>query len=160
MIHHLFKALPASFKKNKAWKKNVVDIEDVVHQHFFHTINSMGMEQKYTTATGGHFHEIKVIPQGNGQPPRVECGPALTKVTRRLPNGSTKSFNAAISWEYINQNGELAVLKDEHKHDMVYGGSDEIFPNHKLNQQAQAAIQNSNKSSWENEEVRLDVVPG
>lgn len=48
------------------------------HCHIFHSIDSNGRPQKYSTHIGGHCHEIKVNLNPDGSF-KVECGPPLRR---------------------------------------------------------------------------------
>ena len=114
-IHHdLFVLAPAMMSKNLAKKGVVPDIERVVHQHFFHTVDSDGRKQNTCSPIGGHFHEITVVTPANGaNPPELLCGPPVTY--------------APVKDEYGVVKRQLqAVPHDTHTHEMIYRKSDVI----------------------------------
>lgn len=153
-LHHLFKGSTEKFLKNHSYTPKVINIDHVDHTHFFHTINSMGMPQKYTTAVGGHFHEIKIIQKTPDEPPTIECGPALKKIVKSMPGGLSKTLYVPVTFKYIDQNdGQHKELVDKHSHKFEYKGSDVIQPNTKVN-----VVLPQEKTSYENDEVKMDVV--
>lgn len=149
LMHHLFKGSVEKFLKNTSWQRGVVRIEPVEHVHFYHTINSMGMEQKYTNSVGGHFHEVKVVKNESGEIVRVDCGPALKKIMRKTPSGLGKTTYEPIKFD-DKENGQIIV--DDHKHSFEYKGSDEIIPN-KL-----TSVMPQEPTSIKNDEVEFSVV--
>ena len=151
LMHHLFKGSVEKFLRNNSWKKGMVEIDGIEHTHYFHTINSMGMEQKYTAAVGGHFHEVTVVKNAKGEITEAICGPALKKVIKKTPSGISKTTYAPI--KYMDKENDREVV-DDHKHVLEYKGSDEIIPN-----KVQNAIQMPQLgNTFENNEVRLDVL--
>jgi hypothetical protein len=125
VLHHLFKAELANMQKNVSFVPGQPEIKSVEHVHFFHTVNSMGMPQKYTNEVGGHFHEVfwQMDAQGNLV---AKCGPALKKVSKRGRDNLTKTVIVPV--EYLDKvSAETPFnLKDDHSHGMTYHGSDEI----------------------------------
>lgn len=125
-VHHLFKAEVAKCKKNMAWQKGVVQIEEVEHCHFFHTINSQGIEQTYTSPIAGHFHKITWKVDAATGELVAECGPALHKRMVKKPNGEMKSKIEEIKfYDGMGDDGSTYV-KDDHTHEMTYRGSEII----------------------------------
>jgi hypothetical protein len=125
-MHHLFKATIAIMRKNVSWVKFQPKLVDVEHVHFFHTKNSMGMPQEYTNEVGGHFHKIEWGVDASGNPV-AKCGPALKKIQKRGRGGLMSTINKPISWvDKFDEESEERVLTDDHVHDMVYMGSDEL----------------------------------
>lgn len=125
-IHHLFKAEVAKCKKNMAWQKSVVQIEEVEHCHFFHTINSQGIEQTYTSPIAGHFHKITWKADHNTGELIAECGPALHKRMIKKPNGEQKSRIEEIKFHDGMSDDGADYVKDSHTHEMTYKGSEII----------------------------------
>lgn len=139
-IHHLFKAEVAKCKKNMSWQKGVVQIEEVEHCHFFHTINSQGIEQTYTSPIAGHFHKItwKTDSEGNLI---AECGPALHKRMVKKPNGEQKTKIEEIKFHDGMSDDGAEYIKDNHTHIMTYKGSEIIT------KKSVQALQQSNLSA-------------
>ena len=128
ILHHLFRAELANFKKNRSWKKDQPDLTDVPHVHFYHTVNSTGKVQQYTAAVGGHFHEVEWRLNPETGEPEAKCGPPLKKVAVPGPDGLTVHEIQEI--EFVDKVGKMgkrgAVLKDTHTHKMSYERTDEI----------------------------------
>lgn len=86
VYHDLFKLEPATFKKILGvaderllrTNPNAVRMADVEHCHFFHSVDSNGRPQKYSSSIGGHCHEIKITIDENGEFV-AECGPPMVK---------------------------------------------------------------------------------
>lgn len=122
--HHLFKSTLANCLKGD--KYGPLKIKSIEHVHFFHTVNSNGQPQQYTSPVAGHVHQIKwgVDSEGNLV---AECGPALRKVTRVGKNGVTRSnYEPVKVTNYDAVDGEPDIIPDDHKHKMVYMGSDRL----------------------------------
>lgn len=128
ILHHLFRAELANFKKNRSWKKDQPDLTDVPHVHFFHTVNSTGKVQQYTAAVGGHFHEVEWRLNPQTGEPEAKCGPPLKKVAVAGPDGLTVHEIQEV--EFHDKVGKMgkrgAVIKDLHTHTMSYERTDEI----------------------------------
>lgn len=76
--HDLFRLNTAAFKRNMAWSKKMKPIwEEIDHKHFFHTFDSDGRKLTRSNSTAGHFHEVEVIDNGDGNVPTVKAGPAM-----------------------------------------------------------------------------------
>lgn len=129
--HDLYKLELKNMKKNMAWEAGVYDIHDVNHEHFFHTMDSSGRKLKYSNMVGGHFHEMTVIPQPNGAPPIVKCGPAIREVRKLVNKKMVKKFEPAL--RYANDQGEMVT--DSHVHEVTYIRSNKI-PTRKINDEA------------------------
>jgi hypothetical protein len=125
--HHLFKALVARMKKNIAWRKGQPDIREVEHVHFFHTVNSFGMDQEHTNEVGGHFHAVTWSVGDDGEL-RAVCGPALKKISKRGRDGYPVTKIVPVQWEnkFKEDEDESDFVTDTHTHVMSYEGSDVI----------------------------------
>ena len=162
IFHHLFKATLGKCLKNISFKRGVVDIHQVEHVHFFHSVNSMGMPQRFTNMVAGHFHEITWEIGPNGEPV-AKCGPALMKQTKRLPDGTSKTNNVQVKWRdemFVDpRSGEQGRdVIDNHTHQMLYMGTDELSndrvraiqeQNAKVSFQDQGTVQIKNKETGE-----------
>lgn len=115
-LHHLYKLEVAKIKKNVGLNGEV-EIQEVEHVHFFHSIDRNGVEQFTTVPTGGHFHELKLVkPATANEPPVYECSPALKKVKKKDKYGR---WTVAT----VPYNGF-----DNHTHDVKYIRSEEYIP--------------------------------
>lgn len=118
--HDLFKLTVALMKKWMGYNKGEKDPEDLIsaeHCHFFHTIDSDGKPQQFCSSIGGHFHEMKLVDNGDGVP-TVECvsGPLQFKFEAYRKNRSTKRRKVAVP----------ANDYDNHKHDTEYVRSEKV----------------------------------
>jgi hypothetical protein len=127
--HHLFKAEVAPVLKNVSFRPGNPEIVKIEHCHFFHTIDSRLKEQRYTTPTNNHYHEVKWFVDSDGEL-RAECGPPIRKVQKTRRDGSTYSVEGEISYknEYHDRNNMPADIVDDHTHDMTYVGSELLSP--------------------------------
>lgn len=118
-LHHdLFILTPERMLKDVSLQKDgePESLVPVQHQHFFHTIDSQGRKLTYCSPIGGHFHEIEVIDQGEGQPPLVKC------------------ISGPLKWAMKKKGGKFRRVTvpandfDNHTHDMQYLQSEKITP--------------------------------
>lgn len=113
VFHDLFKLQPASFKKILGvadarllrTNPNGVRMADVEHCHFFHSVDSNGRPQKYSSSIGSHCHEIKIELNDDGSFV-AECGPPLRK--------------------FGNSRVEMGESYDKHTHEIVYVESEQF----------------------------------
>lgn len=80
LTHDLFKLELSHMKKNLAFQGDPI-WEAVEHVHFFRTIDSMGRKLTVTNAVGNHFHQVKVIENGDGVP-TIEVSPPMRNVKK------------------------------------------------------------------------------
>jgi hypothetical protein len=118
MIYHdLFKLHVSNMKKNVSWQRDILDLKDVEHVHFFHTYDSSGKKQTSCVPTGGHFHLVETEDQGEGLPPKI------VSVSGPMVWGNEKD-------RYTGKRRRIPVpyLKDDdnHTHDIEYIESSEI----------------------------------
>lgn len=119
--HDLFKLLETNVKSNKSWKKGIVQIEEFGHVHFFHTYDSSGRAQQYSTPSAGHFHEVKWHVDEDGNMKAI-CGPAMQyKYVKRAGRQAKKLTK--ITWE--DEQNER-VIEDNHVHEIEYRWSEEL----------------------------------
>lgn len=123
--HHLYKADLRKAKKNIDFRANMVNLVDMEHVHFFHSINSQGKTQKYTNAVGGHFHEITTYVDDKGNM-KARCGEALRYIDRRKPDGSVRKVLQKVEF-YDGMDGMNGrTYPDDHIHQVDYIASEEI----------------------------------
>ncbi len=126
-VHHdLFKLKVENMTKDFSWRKDDPDYVDMEHCHIFHTVDSSGKEQLYSSAVGGHFHKMETSVKDGV--PVVTCvsGPLEWKSVKRgrhsirvaVPvfKGKFRDFEAI----------EPSLPVDEHKHDCLYMRSEKI----------------------------------
>lgn len=140
LYHDLFKLEVATMAKDISWNETPEYLR-VEHVHFYHTIDSDGRKQEHSTATGGHFHEVKLVPQEKG-PPKLICksGP-MTWSSKKVRGKRVKILRD------VND-------EDTHKHKTTYLKSDKLMAR-KVNTEALKLI-----SSEANKEAGLARVGG
>lgn len=111
--HDLFKLVVAKMQKKVSYDGQDPAYEAVEHTHFFHTVDSNGRRQQFSTPTGGHFHEIVVMHNSAGVP-HLEVGPPLRWVKKKV-KGRSKRYASPVPSEI-----------DSHKHKSEYLGSQRI----------------------------------
>lgn len=119
--------------KNRVWVKRE-------HKHKYHTFNSRGKMQKYSSETNGHFHEVTVQRDKLGNITDIKCGPALKWVNRMTAKG-IKTFPEPVQWKGIGDQGQPILIVDKHSHDIDYRHSEE------LSKHQRAANTNANAGS-------------
>ena len=115
--HDLYKLLAAPMIKNQSWwtdRENLVGLE---HCHMFHTIDSNGKEQFYSSQVGGHQHKITFERDDDGMiiPESVKIGPPV----RRTKSGD---IQLVVSRD---KRGNVSKY-DTHTHEMEYILSERI----------------------------------
>lgn len=120
--HDLFRLKPVDLKKNTSFKKGHVKLETIPHTHFFHTYDSSGRPQQYSTPCGGHFHEVKWKMDPETGELVGECGPALRYVYKKR-GGTQKRYLEGVKWE-DEVNDQMVV--DNHTHVCEYAWSEQL----------------------------------
>lgn len=114
-IHHdLFKLEVSIMKKNVAWD-GTLELVSVEHCHFFHTVDSDGNKQIYSSTIGGHFHDMEVIHTDEGVP-LVKCvsGPKQIAKKKNRDTGKYQKVTIPVNnW-------------DNHTHGIIYLNSHEV----------------------------------
>lgn len=110
--HDRFKLEIADVMLNISYTKTK-RFDPIQHQHWFHTVDSDGKVQKFSSAMAGHFHEMEVINDPKGGLPSVKCGPARQWSVERTDTG-TRRVSAPID------------EKAQHLHEISYRDSEEI----------------------------------
>lgn len=141
--HRLYKLHLATMKKNVSWRYLTVDIRQVEHVHFYHSVSERGKANIHCTATGGHYHKIvvfwdrpkitKEIKDENGElylyeGPAYECGPPLSEKTIQIPNSNqTIKRVGPVAWDAVNRDtGDISKVEDTHTHFVQYIHFDDI----------------------------------
>lgn len=122
VFHHLFKALPEKFLKDLSFGDQEMKLDQIEHVHHYHSVNSMGHAQKYTTTIGGHFHEVTWALDPKTGEPTATCGPAMKKLIKNTPRG-TKTIIEPL--KFFNKDEQKWIV-DSHAHNMDYRGTDEL----------------------------------
>ena len=118
-LHHDLYLLNESKMKKDTSIGKTGDPEMIIpvsHQHFFHTIDSTGRSLIECSPIGGHFHEMKVVDKGDGQPPEVTCVSGPLMWARKKIHGKWKRVKVPVN-HY-----------DTHKHDVEYLHSETVTP--------------------------------
>lgn len=116
--HDLFKLEAAKMSKNVSYT-DIPNVQQFVHNHIFHTVDSSGKKQTTCTPVGGHFHEVEVT-LGEGGVPELTVGPPKKWVIKKKRGVKTK-VAVPVGW-----GSEDDREYDEHTHDATYIGSERI----------------------------------
>lgn len=108
--------------RDVSYGHEAMKIEEHDHVHFFHSVNSMGLPQKYTTMVGGHFHEVTWTLDNKSGEPVAKCGPAMRKFVKNTARGSKTIVEPM---KFYNKEHDQWVT-DPHGHELEYKGSDEL----------------------------------
>lgn len=133
--HDLFKLKTATSKHNISYRKFEPILEDVEHTHFFHSHDRAGNPQKYCTIGAGHFHEVTVSADKEGNLV-AKCGPAVRWDDVKSPSGKIKKQINTISW--IHEDKDMKI-EDNHTHETFYMHSEEVSENKVIQQARQDA---------------------
>ncbi len=115
--HDLFKLLVAPLQRDVSWNDRP-DIETIEHCHFFHTIDSDGRVQTYSTPTASHFHKMEVVPNADPtKPPTVRCASGPLKWVRKRIRGKMTKLVESTSTE---------DCPDDHTHEVLYRCSNKV----------------------------------
>jgi hypothetical protein len=110
--HDVYKLTPVDLVRDVSFSEHPL-LESVPHAHFFHTIDSDGRKQEYSTPAGGHFHIMKVT-QVQGGAPIVECASGPMHIVRKKVKGR---------WVKV---AEPVSEHDDHTHPVQYLRSERI----------------------------------
>ena len=143
--HDLFKLEVKEMKKNVSYKKYEPDLQSVEHAHFYHSVDMKGRPNKYSAAVGGHFHEVIVEHDEQGNIVGAKCGPALRESQKKLKNGRVKTVIEPVKFAKADYDAEdpeeaaeaVKYIHDEHVHPLRYMHSEMISPD-KIRQKQEA----------------------
>jgi hypothetical protein len=124
-VHHdLFQLQPEKVRKNVGYDPKKPIIEEYDHIHWFHSFDSSGRPQKYSSPQAGHIHEVEweVV---DGKPTITKVGPPLSSTSKKL--GKNRAADPS------------GHLRDNHVHEAVYRYS-EVLNIRRLSEEAQRAI--------------------
>lgn len=116
IIHHdCFKLEAAEMQKNMSWIKEQPKYEQFEHCHTFHSYDSSGKKQYYSTPIGGHFHEMELTEFEDGT---IEA----------------KCVSGPLKWGLVyDEKQEKKIRKpvpvnvrDKHKHKVKYLHSEKL----------------------------------
>jgi hypothetical protein len=120
--HDLFKLDVATFKRNVSWKYLEPRLLEAEHVHWYHSKNSKGKYMQYSTAVGGHKHEVTI----DWETGKATCGPAITLEAIKIPNTHRvyKKW-VPVGFDAVNMDtGEPYRIVDDHTHEIKYIKSD------------------------------------
>lgn len=107
--HDLYKLNAAALKRDIGYNNQHPILESVEHVHFYHSIDSRGNPQEFSTKIAGHFHRITIMDDGT-----AICSEPLMEVISRRGGRQQKSY--------------VKVPHDNHTHEVVYRCSEKIKP--------------------------------
>lgn len=138
--HDLYKLKVAVGKRNNSWQTGVLRIDDIEHCHVFHSHDSKGHPNQYSSATMGHFHEVTVEVDPVTGEMKGKCGPALKMNKTRLKSGAVRKGAVPVAWA-DEQRQDNTPFVDGHTHEVEYRGSEQISVNaRKANAKAALAM--------------------
>lgn len=120
VYHDLFKLKAANCRKNVMYPESPEWV-NVLHEHFYHSVDSNGLAQDHSSKIGGHFHKIEITTDSDGNM-KATCGPALKEVAKK---GGGKKI--------------ISDPNDNHTHECEYLFSEEMN-RRKINADAQKVI--------------------
>lgn len=116
IYHDAFRLDSAEMQKNMSWIKKKPKYESFQHCHVFHSFDSSGREQFYSTPTGGHFHKMSFKKHEDGSI-SVKCLSGPLKWGTKWDEKNERTVRAAIP---VNP-------RDEHHHDTTYLHSEKLI---------------------------------
>lgn len=129
-VQDLFKLKVAKRLFNTSYKAYQPHFLEQEHTHFYRSVDDKGMVNKYSTAIGNHFHEIKVEWNPDGTLKTAWCGPALERRVVTMPGSKRKvTRTVSISFKKEVETGdgvEVQEIVDDHTHEMQYIHTDEF----------------------------------
>lgn len=119
---HTFQLQQTAFPKNIALDNHPPEYIKTEHCHFFHSKDSSGKTHTYSSPVGGHFHEIEIRPNPNGQhlPPVAVCKSGPLKWAVKKDQYGRKKKIVVPAWPTVETDNEEVQWAAEHKHKMMY----------------------------------------
>jgi|GEM_PF-2809927 len=131
--HDCFKLEPAEMAKNMSWIKKEPRYEFFEHCHTFHSFDSQGRKQFYSTPIGGHFHKMEFIEHDEGH------------IEAKCVSGPLHWKNV---WNDQTERHERQAVpvnpRDKHTHEVTYIHSEKIVKR-KINMDAAKLLQANSK---------------
>ncbi len=114
--------------KNRALKKDMIDLAFVEHRHFWDTKDRRGKLMTHTEFACGHKHALTYTMDGNGEPiiASVACGPALQEVQTVNGRGRRTSRLVPINFGLNPDKADAEDVKDVHMHTVEYIKSEKM----------------------------------
>ena len=124
-----FKTDVGIFRRNIAWKRGAVDIQEIEHRHFWDSLSLRGEPNTHCVARNGHTHSMNYELSPDGKGIRVNCGPALREVQRRSPDGQAKRAFEPILLHMADDavNGGYKPVHDSHNHVVTYMTTEKLL---------------------------------
>jgi len=124
-----FKTDIKAAKRNNAWKKGAVDIEEIEHRHFWDSVNRQGVPNTHCVARNGHTHHVSYELSPDGKGIKTNCGPALKEVQHKSPNGKNKRAYEPIKLYMVDDdvNGGVKPVLDNHTHVITYMKTEKVL---------------------------------
>jgi len=118
---HLFKLTDAKMKKKVVLGNNLEDVQEVTHNHFYHTVDSSGRTQEHSVAVGGHFHIMTVEYDEETGEPIAKCSGPKTYTWKK-----NKRIIVDLPEFGTDERGE--AIRDNHTHQVDYQRSSKVAP--------------------------------
>ena len=116
IFHDAFRLDPADMQKNMSWIKKKPKYETFSHCHVFHSFDSSGRKQFYSTPTGGHFHKMEFKKHKDGSI-SLKCISGPLKWGVEYDEKLEKEVRSAIP---VNP-------RDKHRHETTYLHSEKLI---------------------------------
>ncbi|MES2202149.1 MAG: hypothetical protein V4498_07855, partial [candidate division FCPU426 bacterium] len=114
--------------KNRALKKDMIELALVEHKHFWDTKDRRGKLMTHTEFACGHKHAMLYTKDENGEPEiaSVKCGPPLQEVQTKTSSGRRMSKLVPVNFGPNPDKADGEDIKDEHVHAVVYVKSEKM----------------------------------
>lgn len=130
--HDVFKSDIKKCLRNMSYEHLKFEKLEVEHVHVYHSHKNDGRRLTRTNSACGHWHNIEHIVDPDTGGTMAVCGPPMHEVTRVSETGRTYTVVEQVSYDEEITVGERAgtkkVHKDDHRHEMLYVGSEELSP--------------------------------
>lgn len=117
-----FKSDVQKVKRNSAWKKGEIKVEEIEHRHYWDTISRSGNVNTHCVAKNGHTHAVSYEMSPDGKSIKVNCGPAIREKNTSGTDGKSKRTFEPI-FLYVTDdpiNGGTMRVNDSHTHTVSY----------------------------------------
>lgn len=117
-----FKSDVQKVKRNSAWKKGEIKLEEIEHRHYWDTISRSGTPNTHCVAKNGHTHAVSYELSPDGKSIKVNCGPALKEKNSSGTDGkSRRTFEPPFLYVTDDPiNGGTMRVNDTHTHTISY----------------------------------------
>lgn len=124
-----FKTDVKTVKRNTAWKKGEVKIEEIEHKHYWDSHNRAGQVNTHCVARNGHTHAMSYEISKDGKSIKTTCGPAI-KDTNSPGAGNTNKRSYQPIFLYLvddDVNGGTKKVMDTHTHTVTYMKTEKVM---------------------------------